>query len=85
MSVRFPVFILILLIGLGSVGYGLYGNTERVYDKPDPRDDPTELNDDFSKVRGEIELTALVSRMSLDRHEETGELIDLAISAPCQS
>ncbi len=43
------------------------------------------LEEDFSKVVGEIELTSLVSRMSLDRHEETGELIDLAISAPCQS
>ncbi len=49
------------------------------------RDDQTELLEDFSKVVGEIELTSLVSRMSLDRHEETGELIDLAISAPCQS
>jgi hypothetical protein len=85
MSVRFPVFILILLIGLGSVGYGLYGNGARVYDKPDPRDDQTVLNDEFSRMAGEIELTALVSRMSLDRHEETDELVDLAISAPCQS
>jgi len=85
MSARFLVFVPILIIGLGTVGYGLFGYSERVFDKPDPRDDQTELLEEFSKDIGEIELTSLISRMSLDRHEETGELIDLANNAPCQS
>jgi hypothetical protein len=85
MTVRFFAFVLVLAVGLGAVGYGLTGNTERVYQKPDPRDDPTVLTEDYSTEIGELELTALVSRMSLDRHQPTGELIDLAQNAPCQS
>jgi len=85
MTVRFLVFTLVLAIGLGAVGYGMYGSTQKVFQKPDPRDDQSELLDEFSKVLGEIELTSLVSRSSLDRHEETGELIDLDQRAPCQS
>ena len=85
MTVRFLVFALVFALGLGAVGYGMYGSTQRVYQKPDARDDQSELSDEFSAVLNEIELTSLVSRMSLDRHEETGELIDLAQNAPCQS
>ena len=85
MTVRFLIFALVLAVGAGAVGYGLYGSTQRVYQKPDERDDQSVLNDEFSEVLGEIALTSLVSRMSLERHEETGELIDLANNAPCQS
>ena len=85
MTVRFVVFTLILAVGAGSVAYGLFASTEQVYQKPDSRDDQSVLNDEFSEVLGEIQLTSLVSLTSLDRHEETGELIDLANNAPCQS
>jgi len=85
MSVRFPAFVLILAVGLGAVGYGLFGYSQRVYQKPDPRDDQAVLSDEFSEMIGELKLTSLVSRMSLDRHMQTGLLIDLANNAPCQS
>ncbi|MEN8151717.1 MAG: hypothetical protein ABFS86_18015 [Planctomycetota bacterium] len=85
MTVRFLLFIVILAAAAASVGWGLFGYAEQVYQKPDPRDDQTVLSDEFSEQVGEIALTSLVSRMSLERHEESGELIDLANNAPCQS
>ncbi|MHC4469508.1 MAG: hypothetical protein ACYS99_00960 [Planctomycetota bacterium] len=84
MAFRFPVFVLVLLAGLGLVGYGLFGAEFKLYEKPDPRDDPVNLPDESSFHVGELQLTDWISKERVIR-DAWGHLIDLEQEAECFS
>ena len=84
MSLRFPVFVLVLLAAAGLVGYGLFGSQTRLYEKPDPRDDPVNLPEKSSFFVGEITLTDWISKERVIR-DSWGHLIDLEQEAECFS
>jgi hypothetical protein len=84
MSLRFPVFVLVLLVGVGMVGYGLFGVEEKLYEKPDPRDDPENLPEETAFSVGELQLTDWISKERVIR-DAWGHLIDLEQEAECFS
>jgi hypothetical protein len=84
MSVRFLVFVLVLLAAAGMVGYGLFGNRTLLYQKPDPRDDPMNLPEESSFFVGEITLTDWISKERVVR-DPWNHLIDLEQEAECFS
>ena len=84
MSVRFPVFVLVLLAAAGMVGYGLFGSQTMLYQKPDLRDDPKNLPEESAFYVGEIMLTDWISKERVVR-DDWNHLIDLEQEAECFS
>ncbi len=81
---RFELAIVFLLVSLAMTGYGFFGNQTKLYQKPDARDDPENLQEDTAFYVSEIQLTDWVSkeRVHLD---EYGHLLDLEQEAECFS
>ena len=84
MKPRFLFFLLFFAVACAFVGYGLLGNKVRVYQKPDPRDDPANPPIESSFFVSEIQLTEWrsVERVQPDGY---GHLIDLEQEAECFS
>jgi len=84
MNDRLIVFVVALAVGLGMVGYGFLGSSARVYDKPAPEDDPSELHEKNSKLVGEVRLGHWIARERVQL-DDRGRLIDYEVEAPCYS
>ena len=84
MTVRFAVFVAVVLIGLLATGFGLAGASFHVYQKPDARDAGPELKVETMRLVRELEFTDLVSKQSIEI-DAWGHLIDKGIEAPCFS
>lgn len=86
MSHRFPIFLIVLLAGLGLCAIGLFGEGYPVYKKLAPEDEakPEEVERDLIGMIKELEFTDMVSRerVALD---VVGLLIDTETEAACYS
>ena len=84
MKLRFPLFILFLLLSLGMAVYGLVGHTVTLYEQPAPEDEGPVLPEGLDFIVGEIVLTDW-TRGERVEFDDYGRLIDTAQEAECFS
>ncbi|MCU0725154.1 MAG: hypothetical protein MUE73_05095 [Planctomycetes bacterium] len=86
MKLRFPIFVLLLLVSAGLLGYGVFLHEAPVFKKPDPRDNGA-IEKQAPVRLGEFALTDWIASERIQRQELGGKvyLIDLEQQAECFS
>ena len=87
MNLRFPAFVLFLLISLGMVAYGIFGNRTKLYENPSPEDLAKGLgvNEKSAFTVSEVRMTDWISKERVVYDTGFSCLIDTAREAICYS